>query len=100
GRPHMAEEDTAQPVAVSGLVVAPQTANVNVGATIDLTYTVKPDGATDKSLRIATSDPAIATVTQADNVATVKGVKAGTVKIIGMTSDGNFTAIADITVQA
>ncbi|ECQ2981484.1 phage tail protein, partial [Salmonella enterica] len=29
-----------------------------------------------------------------------KGVKAGTAKIIGMTSDGNFTAIADITVQA
>ncbi|ECU7181745.1 phage tail protein, partial [Salmonella enterica subsp. enterica serovar Heidelberg] len=26
--------------------------------------------------------------------------KAGTVKIIGMTTDGNFTAIADITVQA
>ncbi|EGS9895636.1 phage tail protein, partial [Salmonella enterica] len=55
---------------------------------------------TDKSLRIATSDPTIATVTQADNVATVKGVKAGTAKIIGMTSDGNFTAITDITVQA
>ncbi|HCL4760425.1 TPA: phage tail protein, partial [Salmonella enterica] len=50
--------------------------------------------------RIATSEPAIATVTQADNVATVKGVKAGTAKIIGMTSDGSFTAIADITVQA
>ncbi|ENF7449389.1 phage tail tube protein, partial [Salmonella enterica subsp. enterica serovar Muenchen] len=68
GRPHMAEEDTAPPVAVSGLVVAPQATNVNVGATVDLTYTVKPDNATDKSLRIATSDPTIATVTQADNV--------------------------------
>ncbi|EGR8831196.1 phage tail protein [Salmonella enterica] len=100
GRPHMAEEDTAQPVAVSGLVVAPQATNVSIGATVDLTYTVKPDNATDKSLRIATSDPAIATVTQADNVATVKGVKAGSAKIIGMTSDGNMTAIADITVQA
>ncbi|EAM2978611.1 Ig-like domain-containing protein [Salmonella enterica] len=100
GRPHMAEEGTAPPVAVSGLVVAPQTTNVSTGATVDLTYTVKPDNATDKSLRIATSDPTIATVTQADNVATVKGVKAGAVKIIGMTSDGNFTAIADITVQA
>ncbi|EEB5699348.1 phage tail protein [Salmonella enterica subsp. enterica serovar Montevideo] len=99
GKPYMAEEDTAPPVAVSGLVVVPQATNVNVGATVDLTYTVKPDSATDKSLRIATSDPTIATVTQADNVATVKGVKAGAAKIIGMTSDGNFTAIADITVQ-
>ncbi|ELY4474944.1 Ig-like domain-containing protein [Salmonella enterica] len=100
GRPRMAEEDTAPPVTVSGLVVAPQAMNVNIGATVDLTYTVKPEGATDKTLRIATSDPAIATVTQVDNVATIKGVKAGAVKVIGMTSDGNFTAIADITVQA
>lgn len=87
-------------VSVAGLTVAPANATVNVGATTAVTFTIKPDNATDKSLRIATSDPAIATVTQADNVATVKGVKAGTAKIIGMTSDGNFTAIADITVQA
>lgn len=100
GRPHMAEEDTAQAVSVAGVTVDPVNATVNARATTTVTFTVKPDNATDKSLRIATSDPTIATVTQADNVATVKGAKAGTVKIIGMTSDGNFTAIADITVQA
>ncbi|HEB6949746.1 TPA: phage tail protein [Salmonella enterica subsp. enterica serovar Hvittingfoss] len=100
GRPYMAEEDAPPVVNVSGLTVVPVNATVNVGATTALTFTVKPDDATDKSLRIATSDPVIATVTQADNVATVKGVKAGTVKIIGMASDGNLTAIADITVQA
>lgn len=100
GRPHMAEEDTAQAVSVAGVTVDPVNATVNARGTTTVTFTVKPDNATDKSLRIATSDPTIATVTQADNVATVKGVKAGTVKIIGMTSDGNFTAIADITVQA
>lgn len=59
----MAEEDTAPPVAVSSLVEAPQATNVNVSTAVDLTYTVKPDSATDKSLRIATSDPTIATVT-------------------------------------
>ncbi|EKC2694498.1 Ig domain-containing protein, partial [Salmonella enterica] len=100
GRPYMAEEGAPEVVSVTGLTVAPANATVNVGATTAVTFTIKPDNATDKSLRIATSDPAIATVTQADNVATVKGVKAGTAKIIGMTSDGNFTAIADITVQA
>lgn len=100
GRPYMAEEGAPDVISVTGLTVAPTNATVNVGATTAVTFTIKPDNATDKSLRIATSDPAIATVTQADNVATVKGVKAGTAKIIGMTSDGNFTAIADITVQA
>ncbi|ECC1695203.1 phage tail protein [Salmonella enterica subsp. salamae] len=100
GRPHMAEEDTAPAVSVAGVTAAPANATVNIGATTAVTFTVKPDNATDKSLRIATSDPTIATITQADNVATVKGVKAGAVKVIGMTSDGNLTAIADITVQA
>ncbi|EDZ0945826.1 Ig domain-containing protein, partial [Salmonella enterica] len=100
GRPYMAEEGAPEVVSVTGLTVVPTNATVSVGATTTVTFTIKPDNATDKSLRIATSDPAIATVTQADNVATVKGVKAGTAKIIGMTSDGNFTAIADITVQA
>ncbi|EHP0494239.1 phage tail protein [Salmonella enterica] len=100
GRPYMAEEGAPEVVSVTGLTVTPANATVNVGATTAVTFTIKPDNATDKSLRIATSDPAIAAVTKADNVATVKGVKAGTAKIIGMTSDGNFTAIADITVQA
>ncbi|EKF5023974.1 Ig-like domain-containing protein [Salmonella enterica] len=100
GRPHMAEEDTQAVVNVSGVTVTIANTTVNTSVTTTATFTVKPDNATDKSLRIATSDPTIATVTQADNVATVKGVKAGTAKIIGMTSDGNFTAIADITVQS
>ncbi|EAT1856533.1 phage tail protein [Salmonella enterica] len=99
GRPHMAEEDAAPTVSVASLSVEPTSASVNVGATTTVTFTVKPDNATDKSLRVATSDPTIATVVQADNIASVKGVKAGTAKIIGITSDGNFAVIADITVQ-
>ncbi|HFZ9214462.1 TPA: phage tail protein [Salmonella enterica subsp. diarizonae serovar 61:r:-] len=99
GRPHMAEEDAAPTVSVASLSVEPTSASVNVGATTTVTFTVKPDNATDKSLRVATSDPTIATVVQADNIASIKGVKAGTAKIIGITSDGNFAVIADITVQ-
>ncbi|AXC71537.1 phage tail protein [Salmonella enterica subsp. diarizonae serovar 48:i:z] len=99
GRPHMAEEDAAPTVSVTSLSVNPTSASVNVGATTTVTFTVKPDNATDKSLRVATSDPTIATVVQADNIASIKGVKAGTAKIIGITSDGNFAVIADITVQ-
>lgn len=100
GRPHMAEEDAAPAVSVSGVTVAPVNAPLKIGATTEVVFTVAPAGATDKSMRIASSDPSVATVTQVDNVATVKGVKAGVVKVVGMTADGNFTAIADVTVTA
>ncbi|MFS9881639.1 phage tail protein [Salmonella enterica] len=100
GRPYMAEEGEPEVVSVTGLTVAPANATINISATTAVTFTIKPDNATNKSLRLTISDPEIARMTQADNVATVKGIKAGTTKIIGTTSDGNFTAIADITVQA
>ncbi|EDU0272858.1 phage tail protein [Salmonella enterica subsp. enterica serovar Glostrup] len=100
GRPYMAEEGEPEVVSVTGLTVAPANATINISATTAVTFTIKPDNATNKSLRLTISDPEIARMTQADNVATVKGIKAGTTKIIGTTSDGNFTAIADITVKA
>ncbi|SUI86789.1 Uncharacterised protein [Serratia quinivorans] len=52
----------------------------------------------DATLRVSTSAPATATVTLNGNVATVKGVKAGSVDIIGMTNDGLMVAIAKVTV--
>ncbi|EBO9661234.1 phage tail protein [Salmonella enterica subsp. enterica] len=100
GRPFLAEEDAPSVVSVSGVTVAPLNASVAVGATTTLTFTVKPDDATDKTLRIATSDPLMATVTQKDNVATVKGVKAGSVNIVGITTDGSLVAVAPVTVTA
>lgn len=95
----MAEEDTTPAVAVTGVTASAASTTLAVGATTKVTFTVKPDNATDKTLRIASSDKTLATLIQVDNVATVKGVKAGSVKIIGMTSDGNFIASVDITVQ-
>lgn len=100
GRPFLAEEDTPSVVSVSGLTVAPLNASVAVGATTTLTFIVKPDNATDKTLRIATPEPLIATVTQKDNVATVKGVKAGSVNIVGISTDGGLVAVAPVTVTA
>ncbi|EEN1535185.1 phage tail protein, partial [Salmonella enterica] len=61
---------------------------------------VKPDNASDKTLQVATADPLIATVTLKDNVATVKGVKAGNVNIVGISSDGSLVAVAAVTVTA
>lgn len=60
GRPSLAEEDTPDVVSVSGVTVAPASATVAVGATTTLTFTVKPDNASDKTLQVATADPLIA----------------------------------------
>ncbi|MDO2778004.1 phage tail protein, partial [Escherichia coli] len=46
------------------------------------------------------SDPQTASVTLSGLVATVKGVKQGSVSIVGMTSDGEFVAVAAVIVSA
>ncbi len=51
GRPYLAEEGT-ETVSVTGLTVAPASASVKVGATTTLTFTVKPDGASDKAISV------------------------------------------------
>ncbi|MCT6297609.1 phage tail protein, partial [Escherichia coli] len=81
GRPYLAEEGT-ETVGVTGLTVAPASASVNVGATTTLTFTVKPDGASDKAISVHSTDPQTATVTLNGLVATVKGVKQGSVSIV------------------
>lgn len=99
GRPYLAEEGT-ETVSVTGLTVAPASASVKVGATTTLTFTVKPDGASDKAISVHSTDPQTATVTLNGLVATVKGVKQGSVSIVGMTSDGDFVAVAAVAVSA
>ncbi|EQA5825271.1 phage tail protein [Escherichia coli O156:H5] len=97
GRPHLAEEDTAL-VSVTGLTVAPASASVSVGATTTLAFTVNPGDASDKAISVHSSDSRTATVTLNGLVATVTGVKKGSVTIVGLTSDGEFMALAQITV--
>ncbi|HBK1071248.1 TPA: Ig domain-containing protein, partial [Escherichia coli] len=93
-------EEGTETVSVTGLTVAPASASVKVGATTTLTFTVKPDGASDKAISVHSTDPQTATVTLNGLVATVKGVKQGSVSIVGMTADGNFVAVAAVTVSA
>lgn len=99
GRPYLAEEG-AETVGVTGLTVAPASVSVKAGATTTLTFTVKPDGDSDKAISVHSSDPQTASVTLSGLVATVKGVKQGSVSIVGMTSDGEFVAVAAVTVSA
>lgn len=98
GRPFIAEDGDSPIVPVTGLTVAPATANVAVGATVDLTFSVLPANASDATLRVSSSAPATATVTLNGKVAKVKGVKSGSVDVVGMTNDGLFVALAKVTV--
>ncbi len=85
------------PVAVTGVTLAPATASVVVGATTQLTPTVAPAGAWDKSVTYTTSDATKATVSA---TGLVTGVAAGTATITATTKDGAKTATSAITVTA
>ncbi|HGD8338735.1 TPA: phage tail tube protein [Escherichia coli] len=98
GRPYLAEEGT-EIVGVNGLTVMPVSASVRVGATTTLTFSTVPEDASDKTVSVASSSPDIATVTLSGMVATVKGVKAGSTSIVGMTAGGAQVAVAGITVN-
>lgn len=89
------EDSSVTPV--TGVTVAPATFNLTVGATQQLTATVAPAGATDKTGVWSSDTVANATV---DQTGLVTGVKAGTAKISFTTTDGAKVAVADVTVAA
>ncbi|YCT32477.1 Ig-like domain-containing protein [Staphylococcus pseudintermedius] len=63
--------NNAEDVKVSEIVVEPSSANVDVGNTINLTTTIKPDNAKNKSIKFSTTD------TQNINVDANSGVVTG-----------------------
>ena len=69
---------------------------VLVGKTIKLTADIKPNDASDKSVKQKSSDSKIASVDKNGNV---KGLKNGKVTITVTTNDGNKTAKKDITIK-
>ena len=81
-------------VAVTGVTLDKETAEVNTGATVALTATVAPSNATNQNVTWSTSDEAVATVV--DGVVT--GVAEGTATITVTTVDGNYTDTCEITV--
>ncbi|MDI7682395.1 Ig-like domain-containing protein [Cronobacter sakazakii] len=89
--------DTDDTVAVTGVTVTPATASLAVGVTRQLTGTVLPSDATDKSGTWTTSDATKATVS---STGLVTGVAAGTSTITFKSNDGNFTATCAVTVTA
>ncbi|WP_239706204.1 MULTISPECIES: Ig-like domain-containing protein [unclassified Mammaliicoccus] len=84
-------------ISVTGVTIAPKTANVDVDATTKLNSTVTPSTATNKSISYKSSDEAVATVS---SNGTVTGVAEGDATITVTTQDGNKSDTATITVNA
>ncbi|WP_430810867.1 MULTISPECIES: Ig-like domain-containing protein [unclassified Carboxylicivirga] len=85
------------PSAVSGVSVSPQSGTITVGGTLQLTETVMPSQAANKSVTWLSDNTSVATV---DANGLVTAVSEGTAIITVTTVDGGFTATADITVTA
>ena len=88
---------TAANVPVTGVTVAPTSVNLAVGNTQQLTATVAPSNATNKSVTWSSNNNAIATVS-ASGLVTAKS--AGTAVITATTADGGKTATCTVTVTA
>ena len=83
---------------VTGVTVSPTTGSITVGgAALELTATVAPEDATNKSVTWSSSDDTVATVSATGEVT---AVGAGSATITVTTVDGSFTATCAVTVSA
>lgn len=87
----------AADVAVTGVTIAPKTASIKVGETQQLTPTVAPTNATDKSVTYKSSKEAVATVSASG---LVTAVAEGEATITVTTKSGAKTDTSVITVAA
>ena len=83
-------------IAVTGVTVSPATTTLSVGATQQLTPTVLPSNATNKTVSYASNNTGVATVNASGLVTAVSN---GTATITVTTADGNKTSTAVITVS-
>lgn len=84
-------------VNVTGVTLTPSTASIEISEELQLTATVEPASATDKTVSYASSDSLIASVTQGGKVT---GVAAGSAVITVTTTDGSFTDVCAVTVTS
>jgi uncharacterized protein YjdB len=82
-------------VIVTGVTVSPTTQSLSVGSTVQLTATVAPSNATNKSVTWSTSNAAVATV---NSTGLVTAVGTGSATITVTTVDQGKTATSAITV--
>ena len=86
----------AGPVAVTGVSLDQSSANVDLGDTLQLTATVSPSSATDKSVTWSSSNTSVATV---NSSGLVTAVSVGSATITVTTTDGGFTDTCAVTVS-
>ena len=84
-------------VAVTGVSLSKTSLSLRVGNTEQITATVSPSNATNKSVTWSSSDDSVATVDQSGNVT---AVKAGDATITVRTTDGGKTASCSVNVTA
>ena len=80
---------------VTSVSLSPTTASIEVGETVQLTETVLPSDATDKSVSWSSSNSSIASVSSGG---LVSAIAAGTSTITVTTTDGGYTATCSVTV--
>ncbi len=86
-----------QTVLATAITLSQTTAEVTVGENLQLTATILPENATDRTVTWTSSDPAVATV---DATGLVTAVAAGTATVTATTNDGsNLTAACAVTVK-
>lgn len=90
-------EGVAGPVAVTGVTLNKITTSIEAGQSEQLTATVLPANADNKSVTWSSNNTAVATV---DNNGNVSALAAGTATITVTTADGNKTATCTVTVTA
>lgn len=88
---------SSTPVAVTGVTLAPATVTLGVGATQQLTPTVAPANATNKTVSYSSNNTGVATV---NGSGLVTGVATGSATITVTTQDGAKTATTAITVSS
>jgi uncharacterized protein YjdB len=89
---------TTGTVSVTGVTISPATVSfTSIGATQQLTATVTPANATNKTVTWSSSNTSVATVNQTSGLVTATGC--GTATITATTQDGNKTATCAITIN-
>ncbi len=89
--------DNIQPEIALQSISLPQTANVEIGKTLNLTVQFNPSTATNKIVTWTSSDSSVATV---DNSGKVTAIKLGSTIITATSQDGNKVATCTVTVTA
>jgi uncharacterized protein YjdB len=84
-------------IPVTGVAVSPTTASIGIGGTSQLTATVAPPNATNKTVTWSSNNTAVATV---NTSGLVTAVAAGTATITATTQDGGYPDNCIVTVTA